>query len=127
MYFKLGERMKNDKINKKIYDDKCFIGRILRNARKKSGMTQIQLSELVELSDKNIGNIENGSQFPQVNNFLRMLEVLPVSIEDFGIKKGEELGETQRELLKKIYSSTPTEAEKYLEALNFVDKISEIK
>ena len=68
-----------------IYDEKKFIGNVIRNARKRAKLSQAQLAERVEMSDKNLGNIENGKQFPQVNNFLRIIEVLSLSLEDFGI------------------------------------------
>ena len=79
------------------------------------------------MSDKNIGNIENGSQFPQVNNFLRLIEVLNLSVNDFGVEKTSQFDEIKSELLKKVYAGSQTEMKKYLKALNFVDEIAKIK
>lgn len=111
----------------KIYDNAAFIGKIIKNARDKMHWTQAQLAEYAELSDKNIGSIENGKQFPHLTNFLRLLELLPLSIEDFGITEKYTTDKTRELLLEKIYTSNSIQAKKYLEALNFVDKISSIE
>lgn len=107
-----------------IYDDKKFIGNVIKNARKKAKMSQAELSESINMCDKNLGNIENGKQFPQVNNFLRIIEVLNLSLSDFGAKTSKDSNETQEELLKMIYSADDKKAKSYLEALKFVNRIS---
>ena len=106
-----------------IYDDKKFIGNVIKNARKKAKMSQAELSELINMCDKNLGNIENGKQFPQVNNFLRIIEVLNLSLSDFGVSSLKEDNEIQQELLKLIYSADDKKRELYLETLKFVDRI----
>lgn len=108
-----------------IYDDKKFIGSVIKNARKKAKMSQAELSELINMCDKNLGNIENGKQFPQVNNFLKIMETLNIPLEDFGVTKSSNANETQKELLKLIYSANHQKAQIYLETLKFVDKITQ--
>ena len=77
------------------------------------------------MSDKNLGNIENGKQFPQVNNFLRIIEELNLSLEDFGvIKQNSPNNPTQEELLKIIHTSTENQQKLYLEAIKFITKIT---
>lgn len=108
-----------------IYDDKKFIGSVVKNARKKAKLSQAELSEMINMCDKNLGNIENGKQFPQVNNFLKIIEVLNLSLNDFGVVNCENsVDEVREELLRKVYSVDNKRALAYLEALNFVDKIS---
>ena len=34
-----------------IYDDKKFIGKVIKNARKKAKLSQAELSEKIEMSD----------------------------------------------------------------------------
>jgi len=106
-----------------IYDDKKFIGSVIKNARKKAKMSQAELSELINMCDKNLGNIENGKQFPQVNNFLKIIEILNIPLSDFGVKESKENNEIQKELLKMIYSANNKKIQNYLEALKFVDRI----
>jgi transcriptional regulator with XRE-family HTH domain len=45
-----------------MYNNKSFIGNIIRNARKKAKLSQAELSEKLGMSEKNLGNIENGRQ-----------------------------------------------------------------
>ena len=107
-----------------IYDDKKFIGSVIRNARQKAHLSQAQLSEQIDMSDKNLGNIENGKQFPQVNNFLRLLEVLNLTVEDFGLNKNYQAQATaQSEIIKIALASNDNEAKKYLHVLNAVKDI----
>ena len=91
-----------------IYDDKKFIGQVIKNARKKAGLNQAELAEMIDMCDKNIGNIENGKQFPQVNNFLHLIEVLGLSLEDFGVKYKNE-NSNKSELIKTILSCNDKE------------------
>ena len=107
-----------------LYDDKKFIGSVIKNARKKAKMSQAELSELINICDKNLGNIENGKQFPQVNNFLKIIEVLNIPLSDFGVNYSKnEQDKTKEEILKKIYKANSNKIKIYFEALGFVDKI----
>ncbi len=108
-----------------IYDDKKFIGSVIKNARKKAKMSQAELSELINMCDKNLGNIENGKQFPQVNNFLKIIEILNIPLKEFGVVENSNNNEIQEELLKIIYCANPKKAEMYLETLKFIDKITQ--
>jgi len=107
-----------------IYDDKKFIGSVIRNARKIAGLTQAQLAELVDMSDKNLGNIENGKQFPQVNNFLRILEVLNISVDNFGVNiQGKNEIEVKNDILKKVLSANHKELKAYSIMIHSINKI----
>ena len=111
--------------NEKPYKDPKFVGKVLRNARKKAGLTQERLAEILNMSDKSIVGIENGKQFPLVKNFLHMIEVLNIPLGDFGINLNTEADLTKEKLIKIIYASTSIQAEKYLKAVEFVDDILE--
>ena len=107
-----------------IYDEKKFIGNVIRNARKRAKLSQAQLAERVEMSDKNLGNIENGKQFPQVNNFLRIMEILSWSLEDFGINIEKNIDDQKKNyLIKKMIEAKPSKINGYFEAIEFIDKI----
>ena len=47
--------MKDDTM---IFDDKYFIGRKIKSFRKKRGLTQAELAEKIDLSEKHISKIE---------------------------------------------------------------------
>lgn len=106
-----------------IYDDKKFIGNVIRNARKHAKLNQAELSEKLGMSEKNLGNIENGRQYPQVNNFLRIIEVLNLSLEDFGVrltKKSD--NEAKSELISKILATPYNKMKLYDKAFNLIEE-----
>jgi len=107
-----------------IYDDKKFIGSVIRNARNKAKISQAELSEKIGMCDKNLGNIENGKQFPQVNNFLRIIEILNLSLDNFGVSTKVQEKKDIDVILKKLLCSSPTKIDLYTKALDFVDSIS---
>ena len=112
---------------KKLYNDPVFIGKIIKNARKKAKLTQAQLAEILGMSDKSIGGIENGNQFPLVKNFLSMIEVLNIKLSDFGIGDNNKSDTKRDKLLKMIYSATPKQIEVYSKTISFIENIMELK
>lgn len=107
-----------------IYDDKKFIGEIIKNARKKLKLTQAELAEKIDMSEKNLGNIEKGKQFPQINNFFRLLEVLNLSLDDFGVNSNNEFDEKRENLIQKIYLLGDAEIEIYLKLVDFAESLT---
>lgn len=107
-----------------IYDDKKFIGEIIKKARKKSKLTQAELAEKIDMSEKNLGNIENGKQFPQINNFFRILEVLNLSVEDFGVNANQNKNQMRENLIQNIYLLNDTELEIYSNLIKYISKLT---
>lgn len=107
-----------------IYDDKNFIGAVIRNARKKAKLSQAELSEQLGMSEKNLSNIENGRQFPQVNNFLRIIQFLNLSLEDFGVAlpKTELNNELKNKIISKFLSCTENKLKLYDKAISLIDE-----
>ena len=106
-----------------IYDDKKFIGDVIKQARKEANLKQSVLAEKIGMTDKNLGNIENGKQYPQLNNFFRLLEVLNLSVNDFGVKTRASQNDIREKLLYEIYVSSEKELQIYLEILNSLKKL----
>ena len=106
-----------------LYDDKKFIGSVIRKARRQKGLSQIQLSERVGMTDKNLGNIENGKQFPQVNNFIRLMEELSLTVQDFGSNLPDINKYANSDLLKIALSVSPQKAKAYLKILQTLDDV----
>ncbi len=106
-----------------IYDDKKFIGDVIKKARKEANLKQSVLAEKIGMTDKNLGNIENGKQYPQLNNFFRLLEVLNLSVNDFGVKTRASQNDIREKLLYEIYVSSEKELQIYLEILNSLKKL----
>ena len=58
---------------------KEIIGRRIANARKASQMTQAELSEKIDISEKYLSRIERGKQLPSIVIFAKICEVLHIS------------------------------------------------
>lgn len=63
-------------INKKI------LGNRIKELRKRKKLSQEQLAELVQLEPPSICNIENGKNYPTIQNLEKIVNVLDVSFMD---------------------------------------------
>lgn len=61
-------------MNKKI-----LLGQRLRELRKRKNITQERLSELIDVDPSTISNIENGKNYPTMNNLVSIIDVLDIS------------------------------------------------
>lgn len=59
--------------------NRTFLGQRLKEARKKKGLTQQQLGELTELSDKYISRIETGKADMSLDCFVALINTLEIS------------------------------------------------
>lgn len=96
-----------------IYDDKKFIGSVLKTARVKIGLSQGALAEKIGLSEKHISNIERGRNYPSLDTFFRLCEVLNLNINNFGVNFYFEKDSTRELLLQKIYTASKEELKAY--------------
>lgn len=97
-----------------MYDDKKFIGKKIKEYRKKLHLTQAQLAEKVGLSDKHIGRIEAGIFFPTCNSFMHLLDVLKIDISEFGVYTSKQQNQKLDDLIKNIYSLNEKELNVFL-------------
>ena len=72
-----------------FYDDKEFLGKKIKQLRVNSKLSQAELSEKIGMTEKNLSNIERGLQVPALNSFLRLLDVLNVSLTEFCISTSD--------------------------------------
>ena len=72
----------------------------------------------------NLGNIENGKQFPQINNFFRILEVLNLSVEDFSVNSSTSKNTVREALVQDIYLLNDTELEIYSNLIKYISKLT---
>lgn len=105
-----------------LYEDKKFVGSKLKQARINRCFSQGQLAEKINLSEKHISNIERGQNFPSLDTFFRMCEVLNLTLEDFGMNIKKEQNIERKILLDKIFSAKDTELKIYSEILNSLDR-----
>ncbi len=57
---------------------KKLLGKRVKEIRKKRGLTQEQLAELVDIGTPNISYIENGKFYPSYETFIGLLDALNV-------------------------------------------------
>ena len=67
--------------------DNIKTGKLIAKLRKKKGLTQQQLADKLNLSNKTISKWESGSGSPDISNLLVLAEALDVSVDE--LLKGE--------------------------------------
>ena len=103
--------MKDDTM---IFDDKYFIGRKIKSFRKKRGLTQAELAEKIDLSEKHISKIEASihvpsEKYPNLKMILKIAEALEIGMEEFGFELKTDGNPDREELIKCIFDSTDEE------------------
>lgn len=76
------------------------------------------------MTEKNLSNIERGLQVPLLNSFLKLLDILDISLSEFGVESRNIENKSRSELIKEIYLSNTQEIEVYL---NIVRSIKTLK
>lgn len=75
------------------------VGEKIKRLRKKSGLTQEQLAELVDISSRNLSNIEQGISFPKPETLENILESLSTTTQELF---ANEHIKTEQELIQNI-------------------------
>ena len=88
--------------------DKEYIAKVIQNARKRKGLKQSQLAEKIGISEKHLSKIETGKNYPALDNFFKMIDVLNLSLNDFGIDT-KEAGSSQKQQLQKVINTSSEE------------------
>ena len=70
-----------------IADDKKFIGQKIKQQRKRLKLTQFELAEKVGIHEKQLSRIEAGLHYPSLENFIKILRILNISLSEFEEKK----------------------------------------
>lgn len=58
------------------------LGALIRERRKNKKLTQAQLAELVGLSSRHIGKLEDGTYSPKLSTYLNISKVLDFDLDD---------------------------------------------
>lgn len=70
--------------------NKKKIGKFIAECRKKQGMTQFQLAEKLEMSDRAVSKWETGNSLPDNETALALCRVLGINVSD--LFAGERIG-----------------------------------
>lgn len=101
--------------------DKKYIAQVIQDARRKAGLKQSELAEKINISEKHLSKIETGKNYPALDTFLKIIDVLNLSLGDFGFNPIAS-DQPNKLLLQKIINSSN---EKQLDF--YADIISTIK
>ena len=106
-----------------LYFDKTFIADKIKYRRKKLGLTQSKLTKKIGISEKHLSKIETGKNYPSLDNFFKIAEVLELSFSDFGISSSSTITPAQNNLIKKILCTDDATIKIYTKAIAFADEI----
>ena len=82
---------------------KVLLGKRIRELRKRKGLSQEKLSELVNVDPTTISNIENGKNYPSLINLENILNVLNCSFLDvFDLKQKNNISDLILEINQKM-------------------------
>lgn len=100
-----------------IYDLKT-IGKNFRTFRKKLGMTQAEVAEASNLSDRAYADIERGISNARLETFLKICEVLQVSPNDVLLSSSDTVFfEKAEDIMAKLAACSPKEQKTAMELL----------
>ncbi|MBQ8460290.1 helix-turn-helix transcriptional regulator [bacterium] len=104
-----------------VFCDKEFIGKKIKEFRKKAKLTQAQLAEKTGISETHMSKIEIGANAPTVENFLKIIEALDIPIDEFGINIKSKKSEIRENFLKFIYENSDSNLEFYYGLFNQIN------
>ena len=80
-------------------------GKNVKKYRKMRGLTQAQLSEMIDIEEMSLSRIECGSRFPRKENIDKLVQALDCSVSDlfnFEDEKSFTEAELRKEITKKL-------------------------
>ena len=100
------------------------IGETIANLRKEKGMTQSQLAEKMNVTDKAVSKWERDLSCPDINTISKLADVLGVSVEELlKAKKSEYTGSKIKDLFNLILKAVAVAMGIAVIVLNILDKI----
>lgn len=105
-----------------IFCDKEYIANIIQKARKQKGLKQSELAEKIGISEKHLSKIETGKNYPALDNFLKIIEVLGLSLKDFGVDSTDATSINKIKLQKLINTASEKQIDIYLDVLENLQK-----
>lgn len=103
--------------------DKLYVGKVIRQKRKDLGLKQSELAEMVGISEKHLSKIETGKNYPALDNFFKMTEILKLSLKDF-VSEGIDMADisSNKNKLKMIVNiATEQQVNMYLDMIEVIN------
>ncbi len=102
--------------------NKEYVAKIIQTARKKQKLKQSELAEKVGISEKHLSKIETGKNYPALDNFFKIIDVLNLSLKDFGLRDESNISEQKLHLHKIINTSTEKQLDLYSDMIQTLQK-----
>lgn len=103
--------------------DKLYVGRVIRQKRKDLGLKQSELAEMVGISEKHLSKIETGKNYPALDNFFKMTEILKLSLKDF-VSEGIDMADissNKNKLKMSVNIATEQQVNMYLDMIEVIN------
>lgn len=102
-----------------IFDSKEYIAKKIKEYRVKRGLTQAELAEKIDIGTKQISRLEVGDFYPSLCTFLKIVEVLKMSMDDFSADIENNGNKVREKLINTIYSASDEELSFYDRLITF--------
>jgi len=102
--------------------DQIKIGSFLKELRKGKELTQEQLAEQLNVSNRSVSRWETGSTLPDISILIELAKFYEVDIKEIidGERKSEEMDKEMNETLEKVGEYTTIERKKVIKNLKFI-------
>lgn len=92
------------------------IGHFLKELRKEKGLTQEQLAEQLNVSNRSVSRWETGSTMPDLSMLITLAEYYDVEVREIidGERKSEIMNEEMKDTLQKVADYTETQNLKFM-------------
>lgn len=106
--------------------DQQKIGRFLKELRKEKGITQEQLAEQFNVSNRTVSRWENGNNMPDLDILIEISDYYEVDLREIlnGERKSENMNKEIKETILQAVDYTNTEAERYNKRVRICNAIA---
>lgn len=101
-----------------LISDMHIIGNRLLSFRKQKGLTQSEVAELADISDRTYADIERGSTNMRMETFVSICKALSITPNDIFISEDKSFIEEQEKLINKLNSCNQKNKETALRLLS---------
>lgn len=102
-------------------DNKKKLGLKIKELRKRKGLTQEQLAELIDMEQNSISVIESGRNFPTLGTLEKIAQILEVNLSDFFnydyIDDIETIKASTKDIIRKMDNNQIRQLFKYVKSI----------
>lgn len=102
--------------------DKKLLGKQIKQLRISKGLSQEKLSEMIDISPRQMCVIENGSSVPSLDTFINIAKVLELDINEFFNIKAQSISDTRLEIIELVKALDVKKLKLAKEILETIDK-----